>query len=291
MKAACVWRNISGYVAVATVVSGGLLSGGCELLKAPDPEATPVPPPTPRPGIFVPADGNEATQPPVRLNVPNDPSKPSHYELVNVAADTRQNAILLSLRAVKIENGVTRKGAPSLMRLAGIKGPVSGPGSAQLFKTIRDWTLGQQLDVDQDKKYPTDLQDRPRIQVFFKGRSGPTKGTSLLLNRMLVRSGYAVVNIFEPTSLDSKSWSYDEQHARTYWNPVTKLPGLGLWALTPSPLVKIGQRIPSPRPTVAPKAAPAAGAAAQPGAQSPQPGVTVNNDAIKGSQPANRPIN
>jgi len=256
MKAVCKWQKVYGELAAMVVISGGLLSGGCSLLEAPEPEPAPPPPPTPRPGVFVPEDytGKEAAPPPERLNAPDNAAKPSFFELVSVESDPAEHAIILALRAVKVQTTegkeVRQYGAPSLMRLAGILAPGAGqPGGAEVFKTVRDWTLGQQLDVDQDKRYPTDLKDRPRIQVFFKGRSGETKDKPLLLNRMMVRSGYAIVDIFAPTTLDNKGWLNDEQYARKQTNPLTKMPGLGLWAWNPSPLVVLGQRLPAPKPT------------------------------------------
>lgn len=297
MKAACKWQKVHGNLAATIIVSGSifcgsLLSGGCGLLDAPEPEPTPVPPPTPRPGVFVPDDytAKESVPPPVRLNVPGDATKPSFYELVGVASDPAEHAILLGLRAVKVQTldgkEVKSYGAPSLMRLAGIVAPVAGQaGGAEVIKTVTDWTVGQQLDVEQDKKYPTDLKDRPRVQVFFKGRAGEHKDKSLLLNRMMVRSGYAIVDIFAPTIFDNKGWLNDEAYARKQWNPLTKMPGLGLWAWTPSPLVVLGQRLPAPKPTSA--VVTTTTTTTQRGGTVQRNGVKVNPGAIRNTGPAN----
>jgi len=82
----------------------------------------------------------------------------------------------------------------------------------------------QSLDVYEDPKYPIDTQNRRLVQVFFKsGKATKTvpAGTSLSLNRMLIRSGWAVVDLYSPTSFDQQSWLLDESYAR-------KLK-LGLW--------------------------------------------------------------
>lgn len=290
MKAACKWQKVAGSLAAAITISGALLSSGCSMLEAPPPEPTPTPVPTPRPGIFVPEDytSKEVSPPPDRLNAPDDPTKPSYYELVKISSIPAERVILLSLRAVKEtkvgDQTVKSYGAPSVMRLSGIKAPVVGAGSGEVYKTIQDWTIGQQLDVDQDKRYPTDLKGRMRVQVFFKGRTGETKGQALLLNRMLVRSGYAIVDIFEPTIFDVKGWLNDEQYARLQWNPVTKRPGLGLWALNPSPLVILGQRLPSPTPT----SAVVTTTTTTTTVHVAPPGVKVNPSAIRNTGPAKK---
>jgi len=82
----------------------------------------------------------------------------------------------------------------------------------------------QSLDVYEDPKYPIDSQNRRLVQVFFKsGKATKTvpAGTSLSLNRMLIRAGWAVVDLYSPTSFDQQSWLLDESYAR-------KLK-LGLW--------------------------------------------------------------
>src|SRR5690606_21943903 len=81
------------------------------------------------------------------------------------------------------------------------------------MSTVRQWTLGRQLTIQQDPKYPVDLQSLPRVQVFFPG-TGANQGVNLNLNRMMVRSGYAVVDLLEPTIFDTKGWLNDEEYAR-----------------------------------------------------------------------------
>ena len=50
---------------------------------------------------------------------------------------------------------------------------------------------------------------------------GKNKDQKLNLNRMLIRSGYAVVDIHAPTIFDTKGWLNDEEYARNH--------RLGLW--------------------------------------------------------------
>jgi len=107
---------------------------------------------------------------------------------------------------------VPAAGAAATATLApgGAPAPVYGPS--------------QSLDVYEDPKYPIDSQNRRLVQVFFKsGKATKTvlAGTSLSLNRMLIRAGWAVVDLYSPTSFDQQSWLLDESYAR-------KL-RLGLW--------------------------------------------------------------
>ena len=116
------------------------------------------------------------------------------------------------------------------------------------MRTIQNWTLGQSVDVEQDSKYPTTTDPRGagrrRVQIFFKGRrtdnpatpqNEDTTGTRFLLNRMMVRSGYAVVDIYSPTSFDTKGWLNDEAYARQQ--------KLGLWGKG----IVLGKRLPPPK--------------------------------------------
>ena len=100
----------------------------------------------------------------------------------------------------------------------------------------------QLIDVVQDPQFPIDTQRRPQVQVFFtaiRGGGNITKGMKLSLNRMLVRSGLAVVDLYSSTSFDQKTWLLDEAYARDRH--------LGLWGmqLNGKKLV-LQQRVPSP---------------------------------------------
>lgn len=57
-------------------------------------------------------------------------------------------------------------------------------------------------------------------------------GTALSINRMLIRSGWAVVDLYSPTSFDQQSWLLDESYARKR--------RLGLWRYG----VALQQRVP-----------------------------------------------
>jgi len=75
----------------------------------------------------------------------------------------------------------------------------------------------QSLDVYEDPKYPIDSQNRRLVEVFFKsGKATKTvpAGTLLSLNRMLIRAGWAVVDLYSPTSFDQQAWLLDESYAR-----------------------------------------------------------------------------
>lgn len=193
--------------------------GGCNLISPPQPEPAPATPPTPKPGIFNATDYVTHGTP---LNVANNPKIPSYFEVVRVDA-----ADLIWLRSVSTAtvNNQTQLyyGNPDVVRLAGISTPQKGqPGWQEALLTVQNWTLGQKLTVEQDQQYPLDPQHRRRVQIFFLGRDGgPLAGKTLDLNRMLIRSGYAVVDITQPTIFDTDGWLNDEQYARERH--------LGLW--------------------------------------------------------------
>ncbi|BCM93542.1 hypothetical protein IAD21_05433 [Abditibacteriota bacterium] len=82
----------------------------------------------------------------------------------------------------------------------------------------------QELDVQQDPQFPVDSENRPLVQVMFKSNGGNGFAAGKLsLNRMLVRSGWAVVDLYSPTSFDQQTWLLDEAYARHR--------SLGLWGL------------------------------------------------------------
>ncbi len=100
----------------------------------------------------------------------------------------------------------------------------------------------QLLDVYQDPKLPLDSDSRPLVQVFFKSAGGGgniAAGTQLSLNRMLIRSGLAVVDLYSPTSFDQATWILDEAYARKR--------RLGLWGLQLNgKTLSLQQRVPVP---------------------------------------------
>ncbi len=101
--------------------------------------------------------------------------------------------------------------------------------------------VSQSLDVFQDPKYPVDYDSRPLVQIFFKSAGGGAikKDTSLSLNRMLIRSGLAVVDLYSPTSFDQPTWLLDEAYARHR--------KLGIWGMQLNgKTLSLQQRVPSP---------------------------------------------
>lgn len=253
--------------AALTVVAGlGLstLLAGCDAFTPPEPEPTPTPVPAPKPGVF---DPKAYTTQGVALNAPNDAKLPEYFEVVRIYSGN-----LIWIRSVDTVTppkpdpkatpapGPTPAplltyGAPEIVRLAGIAVPLPGqPGGQASIKTLSNWTLGRKLTVEQDPKFPVDF-DEPdlnsvgarsarRVQIFFEGGGGEQK-TSLNLNRLMVRSGYAVVDEHEPTIFDTKGWLNDEEYARQS--------RLGLWKLG----IVLNQRQPPPPPGSKPTPTPA----------------------------------
>jgi endonuclease YncB( thermonuclease family) len=235
------------------------LASGCIFLKAPEPA---IPPPKPKPipaVIFDPADGitrgvaeNDPTQPAIDLTVVPQPGapapapiKPHAFRLAE--ARSGDTVVLQTLKKVKRADGkeTFELGPPDTnnpYRLAGIIAPpATSPGGANSIATLFQWAAGQDLDVDLDQKYPADMNGRRLIHVFFKGRPGKDgkpgafEGKTLSLNRMMVRSGYAIVDLYSPTSFDQKQWLLDEAYAREK--------RAGLWKTNAFPLLQ--QRLPS----------------------------------------------
>ena len=194
-------------------------AGGCVFLKAPEPAPTPTPAPTPKPPYFDAAAGQSRG---TALNKLADPVLPDAFRIS--ATTTGDTLLIQSLDTVKTgtpPKDVVTLGAPDTVKLAGIVAPTVDPGLQGARSAISSWTAGQNLDVDLDAKFPTDLDGNRIVHVFFKGRDLDSKGKpgrfagqTLSLNRMLVRSGWAVVDLYSPTSFDTSQWLYDEAYAR-----------------------------------------------------------------------------
>ena len=196
--------------------------GGCYFVPKPTPMPTPTPAPTP---FGVQFDPKEGSPPGTPLNRAGDPILPDAFRVAQIVSG--QEVVLQSVKNQAKPDGtkgVILGAADPLnpVRLAGIVTP-SGTqtGATQASATAASWTAGQDLDVEIDPVYPTDTDNKRRVQIFFKGRSGATKDQRLSLNRMMVRSGFAVVDLYSPTSLDQQQWLYDETYAREH--------NLGLW--------------------------------------------------------------
>lgn len=209
-------------------------TSGCFMLTAPTPQPTPTPAPTPKAPFFEPAAGQSRgpgiSQP---LNKASDPILPDAFRVAGALAGDRVTIQSLdTVQAGTPPRPVLNLGAPDRVRLAGIVAPTTEPALSLAKKTIADWTAGRDVDVEQDGKYPSDLNGVRVVHVFYKGRKGPYEGQVLSLNRMLVRSGNAVVDLYSPTAFDTSQWLLDEAYARRH--------RLGFWKFG----VAVQQRIP-----------------------------------------------
>jgi len=168
---------------------------------------------------------------------------------------------------------IKQYGVPEAVRLSGIVAPAPGqPGWQNTTNKVSSWLAGKEdLEVEVDPKYPVDLQNHRMVQIYFhpsaKGagtggassagssstgassaRSSSTalssagasaSGERWNLNRMLVHTGYAVVDLFGATSIDVQKWLNDEEFAKNYVDRKTgTIKPLGLWGLG----IKIPQR-------------------------------------------------
>ena len=196
--------------------------GGCGFLQAPPPAAVPTAPELPKPDFFNPADYNTKG---VELNNKAGSDKlPNYFEVVGF--DEPDVLQVRGVKKIKVGQAPNERDqlsytTPIRVRLAGIyTARASSPNSEErryspmAMQDVRNWTLGRELSIEQDSKFPVDLQNLPRVQVFFPGGKGGTE--NLNLNRFMVRSGTAVVDILEPTIFDTKGWLNDEQYAREH---------------------------------------------------------------------------
>ena len=203
--------------------------GGCIFIKAPEPIPVPTPVPTPDPTIpqFDPAEGQPKGTP---LNNQGDgaanPALPDAFRVALIASG--QELVLQSLKRLPAQGGgepqVILGAADTLnpVRLAGILVPTGNQtGAQETIDVIQTWLAGQDIDVEIDPVFPTDTDNKRRVQIFFTARDAPFTGQRMSLNRMLVYTGYAIVDLHSPTSFDQRQWLYDETHAREN--------NLGLW--------------------------------------------------------------
>ncbi|PQV64510.1 Endonuclease YncB, thermonuclease family [Abditibacterium utsteinense] len=206
------------------------LAGGCIFLHAPAPEPTPTPASTPKAPFFDPTAGQSRG---TALNKAGDLILPDAFRIAGAQSGDR--VAIQSVDTVQTGNPprtVTTLGTADTVRLAGIVAPTVEPGLQGARNAISNWTAGQNVDVDVDSRYPTDLDGVRIVHVFFKGRKGPYKDQILSLNRMLVRSGNAVVDLYSPTSFDTSQWLIDEAYAKRH--------KLGFWKFG----IAIQQRVP-----------------------------------------------
>ena len=260
--------------------------GGCVFIKAPAPEPTPTPVPTPSGVQFDPTEGAPKG---TALNnqagaAATNPALPDSFRVALIASG--QELVLQSVKKTTRADGTPQVllGAADTLnpvRLAGILVPTgSETGAQEAIAVIQTWIAGQDLDVDIDPVFPTDTDNKRRVQVFFTARTAPYTGQRMSLNRMMVRSGYAVVDLYSPTSFDQTQWLYDETFAREnnlgLWKTDTfrrlqqrvKLPSRGTGAKSsvsvqlpapgqaPPALVAPGQTSTTTTTTISPQAAP-----------------------------------
>lgn len=202
--------------------------GGCIFIKQPEPMPTPTPVATPSPDIaqFDPAEGSpEGTALNKQEGGEANPALPDSFRAALIVSG--QELVLQSVKSLPKADGTPQvilgaADALNPVRLAGIVVPTgSQTGAQKTIGVIQKWIAGQDLDVDIDPVFPTDTDNKRRVHIFFKARDAPFTGQRMSLNRMLVYSGYAVVDLYSPTSFDQSQWLYDETHARQN--------NLGLW--------------------------------------------------------------
>ena len=200
---------------------------GCIFIKQPTPEPTPTPVPTPHGVQFDPAEGSpKGTALNNQAGGTANPALPDSFRAALIVSG--QELVLQSLKTLPAVGNkppqIILGAADTLnpVRLAGIIAPTgTQTGAQETIAVIQTWIAGQDLDVDIDPVFPTDTDNKRRVQIFFKARQEPYKDQRMSLNRMLVRSGYAIVDMYSPTSFDQTQWLYDETFARQN--------NLGLW--------------------------------------------------------------
>lgn len=250
------------------------LLGGCMFIAKPDPEPTPTPAPEPTGVIFRPGEANPKGQ---SLNSGGDATLPEFFRLSRI--ESAELVWLQGYRGTKVFR------APNVFRLAGIVAPrPNQPGWESSVKTINSWAGGQNLTVFVDQKFPYDLQNRQVVNIVFKGRKGGKwADQEMSLNRMLVRSGYALVDLYSPTSFDVRDWLKDEAYARVN--------RLGLWQI-PDIFQKLQQRRPAPPKTKAPGKSSVTittGGAPAPAPAATTPPLTLPGGGAVGTPPAGAP--
>jgi endonuclease YncB( thermonuclease family) len=272
------------WSAVISVGVSALLAG-CGVLTAPDPEPTPTPVPTPKPDIFDPkayTTQGIALNAPGDPKLPEYFEAVQVYS-GNLLAVRSVDVVTPPEPKTKGKGGAAPAatpasptltyGAPEIVELAGVAvpdphhpDPSQRQGARESMTTLQNWThdpkthLPRKLTVQQDPKYPVEfdpiklravnatrakpIPSARRVQIFFDGGSGDNK-TSLNLNRLMIRSGYAVVDEHEPTIFDTIGWLNDEEYARQS--------RLGLWKFG----IVLNQRQPPSKPGATPTPTPA----------------------------------
>ena len=218
-------RVLARRLALAAGAASLLLLAGCDAITPIPPIEPPAPVKKPPTGVVFSAEDN--LTPGTKME--------GDYRVRDIIS-----AELLTIEGVtKSSDGSLRgSGVLQTIRVAGIVAPAPGQRGWQgSVKAVRNWTVFNRLnptvELEVDPKYPIDLDGRAMMQVYFKGTAERTKDTRFNLNRMLVRSGWAVVDLNAATSIDLQQWLNDEEYARTH--------NLGLRKYG----IILGQRLPS----------------------------------------------
>ena len=213
--------------------------GGCDtFLKAPELAEVPKKLEKPTAPVFNAGDYAPAG---TELSKAADPVLPDYFQATQVSSGD-----LIYVQSVdKITQGTPPKevlavGSADPIRLAGIVTPQTGqPGYEASVAAASGWALisgtnkAKELRVIQDAVFPTDIDNIRLCAVFFKGQAGGEfADQELCLNRMMIRAGWAVVDLYSPTSFDTKLWLSDEMFARKNKR--------GLWGMG----IAIQQRVP-----------------------------------------------
>ncbi len=215
------WMTACGWLATACCISA---LSGCSLLQGPHKE--PPPPVTQKPTlpVFDPAD-----------NITKGLPLPGTYRVTSITSGE-----LLTIQGVPTIASGRTVGAKTVagsavpppspvaetVRLAGIVAPGPGqPGWQYTVNKVHEWVDGKEnLTVEVDPKFPVDLDSHRMVQIYFTpGPASPSTtgasastGVQWNLNRMLVHTGYAVVDLYGATSIDVQKWLDDEEFAKTF---------------------------------------------------------------------------
>lgn len=221
------WHAFWPGLALACLIVPALpILGGCMFIKAPEPE----PAPTPVPDVPVHPDTYRLAPvvDPLTVKPLTDDSTaapnliPDFYQLVSAETGDR-----LTLQAYRLtpegKAYILPLDKPVKMKLGGIICPLPGEaGWAEAKSTVENWLRGRRLQVDEDRKYPVTLDGRNIVQIRItsdvktKTKSGEVTKTEEIrpFNQVLVRAGYAFVDLVSPTSFNYKPWIVDEEYAR-----------------------------------------------------------------------------
>lgn len=219
-------RVLARRFAPAIGAASLLLLAGCDAIQPLPPIEPPAPVKKPPTGVIFSAEDN--LTPGTKME--------GEYRVRDIVS-----AELLTIEGVTrgADGSLRGSGVLQTIRVAGIVAPAPGQrGWDGSVKAVRNWTIFNRLnptvELEVDPKYPIDLDGRAMMQVYFKGTAERTKDTRFNLNRMLVRSGWAIVDLNAATSIDLQQWLNDEEYARAH-----KL-GLRKYGII------LGQRLPSP---------------------------------------------